>query len=252
MATTPAPAAPGQASIGAFGRLTGVLFNPRPTFEDIARKPSWVVPIMVIIVLQLAVTAVLGQRIGWRSVIERQIAKSASAQKRMEQLSPQQRQDAIDQQAKFAPIVGYVAPPIVLIIVTLIVAGILLGLFNAMASAELDFKTSLGIVSHAWVPSIITALLAILILYLKDPESVDIQNIVASNLGLLFSSESPKWLVSLGESIDIFSFWQIYLLGLGYSVARPRKIKMGTALTYVIVLWALYVVVKVGAAAIFS
>jgi hypothetical protein len=39
---------------------------------------------------------------------------------------------------------------------------------------------------------------------------------------------------------------------LGYSVARPRKIKMGTALTYVIVLWALYVVVKVGAAAIFS
>jgi hypothetical protein len=43
MATaTSAPDA--QASIGTFGRLTGVLFNPKPTFVDIARRPTWLAP----------------------------------------------------------------------------------------------------------------------------------------------------------------------------------------------------------------
>src|SRR5712691_3248497 len=42
MATTPAPAPEPQASISPFGRIIGVLFSPKSTFEDIARKPSWV------------------------------------------------------------------------------------------------------------------------------------------------------------------------------------------------------------------
>jgi hypothetical protein len=248
MATTPAPAAPGQASIGAFGRLAGVLFNPRPTFEDIARKPSWIVPVVAIILVQLAVIAIFTQRVGWQSFFERQAATNS----RIQQMPADQRQNMINQQVKYGPILSYVFVPATFVVATLAIAGLLLGLFNAMASAELDFKTSLGIVSHAFMPSVVGGLLGIVILFLKDPTTVDLQNLVASNLGAVLPDNASKWLVSLGSSFDIFSFWTIFLLGLGYSVARPRKIKMGTALTYVIVLWALYVVVKVGAAAIFS
>ena len=50
MATTTAvsPAAPEpQPQMSAISRMFGVLFSPQKTFEDIVRKPSWIVPMLV-------------------------------------------------------------------------------------------------------------------------------------------------------------------------------------------------------------
>ena len=67
MATTPAPASEAQArSISSFGRIIGVFFSPKNTFEDIVRKPSWVLPIVLLTVLSLAVSFCINQRINWR------------------------------------------------------------------------------------------------------------------------------------------------------------------------------------------
>ena len=42
------------------------------------------------------------------------------------------------------------------------------------------------------------------------------------------------------------------LMAFGYSVARPKKITMSSGLTWIIALWAVYVLCKVGLAAMFS
>lgn len=248
--TTAAPQAP--QSIGAIGRVIGAIVNPRPTFEDIARKPSWLVPLIVLIIVQCAITAIFTQRVGWKAFMEKQIAQSPSAQRRMEQLPPEQRQQIIDRQAQFASIFGYIGVIVGVPVVALIVAAIFMGIFNATSSAELDFKTSFGIISHSYMPGLIAALLGILILYIKPPDQIDIQNLVASNVGAVISGDSPKWLQSLGTSIDIFSFWIIGLMAFGYSVARPKKIKMSSGLTWIIVIWAVYVLCKVGLTAMLS
>lgn len=248
--TTAAPQAP--QSIGAIGRIIGAIVNPRPTFEDIARKPSWLAPLLALIIIQCAITFIFGQRVGWRSFMEKQIAQSAMAQRQMEQLSPEQRQQAIEQRAKIAPIIGYAGIIIGAPLVAVIVSAIFLGIFNAASSAGLDFKTSFGIVSHSYMPGLIAGLLGILLLYIKAPDQIDLQNLVASNVGAALSGDSPKWLQALGTSIDVFSFWIIGLMAFGYSVARPKKVSLSTGLTWVIALWAVYVLVKVGLTAMFS
>src|SRR3954469_10179184 len=35
---------PASAGMGTFSRITGVFFEPGKTFEDIGRRPSWLVP----------------------------------------------------------------------------------------------------------------------------------------------------------------------------------------------------------------
>lgn len=252
MAATTAAVPDAPKPISAIGRIIGAIVNPRPTFEDIARKPTWLAPLLVMIILGLATTYVVGQRVGWSNVIQRQISQSASAQRRMEQLPPDRRAEVISQQAKIAPIIGYAANIIIFPIACLVIAGILMGALNATASAGLDFNTSFGIVTHAYMPSVITFLLAILVMYLKSPDQIDVQNVVASNVGALLSSDAPRWLVSLGGSIDLFSFWMMALMALGFSVARPKKVTMSKALTWVVVFWAVYVVIKVGLAAALS
>jgi hypothetical protein len=255
MGTTPTPA-PGpaaeEAHISTVGRLTGALFSPKATFADIARKPGWIVPVIIGCILSIITTPIIGKRVGWRDVVEKQIASSKRAQERIDSLGAKQKEQAIQRQVAFSPYVGYVIFPLGMFLVALALAGILLGAFNGLAGAELDFKTSLGIVTHSYMPAVIAQLLSIMVLYLKSPDLIDVQNIVASNIGAFLSDDAPKWLTALLTSFDLFSFWTIFLLGLGFSVARPKKISMGRALGTVMAVWALYVILKVGATAIFS
>ncbi len=249
MATTTAavPEAPEQ-HIGAFGRVVGAIVNPRPTFADIARKPSWLVPLLLMIILGLATTAIFSQRVGWRAFMEKQLAQNS----RVQQMTPEQRQQLIDTQSKYAPIYGYVGVVIGTPIALLVVAAIFMGIFNATSSAALDFKTSFGVVAHSWMPYVIAALLGILILYLKPPDQIDLQNLVASNAGTFLSSDAPKWLLALCTSLDVFTFWVLGLMAFAYSVVRPKKIKFGSALTWIVGIWVVLVLVKVGFAAMFS
>jgi hypothetical protein len=248
MATIPAPAAPSQASIGAFGRLTGVLFNPRPTFEDIARKPSWVAPVVAIILIQFAVIAIFSQRVGWRGLMEKKLDENKQAQ----QMPADQREAQLGTMVKVAPYFGYGGVLIGFPLVLLVTAGVLLGAFNGTASANLNFKTAWGVTAHAFFPGFVGGLLGILILFLKDPATVDIEHLVATNLGALVPANSAKWLDTLATSMDLFTFWIIALLAIGFSAANPKKLTTGRAAGTVLVLWALVVLVRVGIAAIFS
>jgi len=249
MATTTAavPEAP-QQHIGAFGRVIGAIINPRPTFEDIARKPSWLVPLLLMIILGLATTAIFSQRVGWRAFMEKQLAQNS----RVQQMTPDQRENLINQQVKFAPIFGYVGVAIGTPIALLVVAAIFMGIFNAASSAALDFKTSFGVAAHSWMPFVVAALLGIVILCLKPPDQIDLQNLVASNAGTFLSSDAPKWLLALCTSLDVFTFWVLGLMAFAYSAVRPKKIKFGSALTWIVGIWVVFVLVKVGFAAMFS
>src|SRR5579864_198431 len=248
MATTTAAVPEAPQHIGAFGRVIGALVNPRPTFEDIARKPSWLLPLLPIFILSLSITYIFGQRVGWRSFMEKQLAQNS----RVQQMTPEQRENMINTQVKVAPIFGYVFGVIGFPIIALIIAAIFMGIFNATSSAALDFKTSFGVVTHSYMPFVIASLLGILILYLKPPDQIDLQNLVASNAGTFLSSDAPKWLLALCTSLDIFTFWVLGLMAFAYSAVRPKKIKFGSALTWIVGIWIVFVLVKVGFAAMFS
>lgn len=250
MAATTAAVPEAPQPIGAFRRLIGVLVSPRATFEDIARKPGWIAPIVVLILLNIVLTTVFSYRVGWYAFIEKTDQQMPSVRQRMEQMKPEQREQMIERQAKLAPISGYVGGVVFTPILLLIAAAVFMGIFNATTSANLDFKTSFGIATHAFLPLALVGLLGILIIFLKPPDAVDLQNLVASNPAVFLSNSAPMWLKSLLTSLDLFTFWVIGLLAFGYSVARPRKIKFGTALKWVTGVWIVVVAIKVGLSAI--
>src|SRR6516162_2911201 len=98
-ASEPEPKGMGEAS-----RLTGVFFEPSKTFEDIAARPGFWVPLILIIVVAIAYLALFAQHVGWERMIRHQFEISSRAQ----QMTPDQREQAISMQLRFAPIFGYV------------------------------------------------------------------------------------------------------------------------------------------------
>jgi hypothetical protein len=246
MATTsslepPAPMNPLQ-------RLMGVFFQPKATFTDIVARPDWILPVVLLCVASLAVIFAFTQRVGWHGYMEKQFAKSSRAQ----QMSAEDREKAIDTQSRYAPYFGYVFGTVGVALSIVVLAAVGLGAFNLTAGAQLKFKTCMAIVAYAWAPFLLAYILAIVVILLKPPDMVDLDNLLASNPGAFLASDAQKWLVVLLGSLDLFVIWTLLLQAVGYSAANPRKISFGHALATLIVVWILWIAVKVGWAAAFA
>ncbi len=245
---TGAPLPDAPAEVSSIGRIFGALFNPKPTFESIVRRPTWVLPIILGCVVFIGVVAAFSYRVGWQGFMEKQFANNS----RVQSMTPEAQQALIEKQVKIAPIFGYVEGVIIPFTSALAVAGVLLGAFTVMGTTKTDFKTSLGIVAYAGTPWLIHGLLSIVIIFLKDPSTVDLQNVLTSNPAAFLSSDAPKWLAALLGSIDIFSFWNIALLGIGFSATNPKKLSFGSAFGTVLAIWSFFVVLKIAVIAAFS
>ena len=248
MATAPIPAREPQAAISPFGRIVGVLFSPKATFADIVRKPSWLLPVAIMIVLGILTAISLNQRMNWRDYVSQQIEKSPRAS----QLTPEQKQQQIEAGAKIAPISTYISVPLVPIVGLLVVTLVMWGAYNLLGGANTDFKTSLGIVSHAFVPSYIASLLFLVVVFLKPVGSVDLENPVATNVAAFLPEGVPKWLDVLCKNVDVFVIWYLLLIAIGFAATNPKKLKGGKSFTIAFTVMAVYVVLRMGIAFIFS
>ena len=80
-----------------------------------------------------------------------------------------------------------------------------------VAHYQLEYSRR-GIVGYGFLPTLVSSLLALLVMYLKPPEDFNIQNPLAFNAGAFMSNDNPLWLKSLAGSFDLFSFWIMSLM----------------------------------------
>lgn len=232
-------------------RLLSVYSEPSRTFEDIDRHGSWFPLYALVMVIALASMYTLTTRMDPQTYMRKAIEMSPLARN----LSEEQIQQAIQRpQSAIQRYSQYVIAPIAGLVVYAICTGVLLLIFVIMG-AQFNFKKCFAFTIWGMAPpGLIVALLGVLFMFIKAPEDLEIDPTanVASNLGLLVSKTQQPVLHSLLSSVDLFSFWTIFLLGLGYSVASKGKLTTGKAAVGVMIPWALYVLGKAGIAAIFS
>jgi hypothetical protein len=232
-----------QPSKGAFERIIGVFFEPTATFADIARSPSFIVPLLLMMVCSCATAVTMMQRIDAEQMVRQQIMKSSRAA----EIPKEQLEKQVEMGSKFAKY-SFFAVPVILPIMLLIFTGVFFIMSNFVFGGSATFKQLFAVVTHAQLPGILLGILTIVVLFLKDPADIDIQNMVATNLGPLISEETSKIGHRLAISMDLFSFWQIFLLGKGISAAG--RLTFGKALMAVLIPWALYVLVAAGLASL--
>ncbi len=244
--SSPLPAPDSQPPVNHFGRIFGALFSPKATFAEVARRPSWIGPMILLTLLSIGVGTLLAQKMDWRSFFEQQNAKNS----RIEQMSPEQKEQVINSQLKYAPAFSYGFGVLGPILGTLLIALVYWGAFNLFTGAGLKYGAAFGITAHAFVPSVISSVLALVTLVLKARGDIDPEHLLASSVGAFLPESAPRWLESLGASLELFWIWCLVLLAIGFSEANPKKIKSGSAIGTVFGLWLLWVLMKVGWAAL--
>jgi hypothetical protein len=245
---TPEPSSDNAAPpLGEVGRITGVFIDPKKAFADIAAKPSWIVPVVLVILISLAALYTYSTRVGW----ERGIRQTLENNSKVQNLPADQREAAVQMQIKFAPL-AYVfvvlGPPLV----ALIVGGVIL-LMCKMGGASLTFKQTFAISAWAALPALISGILTIVVLFLKNPDEYNPLNPLAFNFGAFMEPppNSGKFIYSLATSIDLFTIWKVLLIAVGISVAA-RKVTFSKAVMLVVAPWLIWVLVSSGFAGMFS
>ena len=246
MATTSMSAPEAQPRSNPFGRIVGVFTSPKQTFGSIAERPSWLAPLLLCAVLATCVGAMLNTKMNWGEYIRHK----AEDNPRFAQLSEEQKDQALAGQIKFWSNFSYGVGVVAVPISALIFALIYWGAFNVFRGAGLRFGQSFGIVTHAFLPTAISSILALIVLPLKSYGDVDPENVLATSLKAYLPETAPKTLLALGGSLELFWIWCLVLVAIGFAAANSKKIKPGASFGIVFGLWAVWVLAKVAWAAL--
>lgn len=227
-----------------FARIAGVLFAPAKTFEEIARRPDVLVPLIVIILISYLSTIVFMPRMDWD-------AMTAAQAEAMQKKNPNMSDDDIEQMGKFTKAFGQVMAwigPVLYVIWFLIVAGVLLLAFRLMGG-EGTFKQAFSATVYSWFPLTINAIVMTIVVLARGKfDPMQAATIVKSNPAFLVDMQEQPVLFSLLSSFDIFTIWTIVLLIFGF--AALSKFSRGKAAAIVLTLWIVLIVIKVGFAAL--
>jgi len=240
---------PQPSGMSEISRITGVFFEPSKTFEDVAARPTFWVPLVLVLLFATVYLFLFSQHVGWERMLRHQFEMSS----RTAQMPPEQREAAIQMQLRFVPIFGYVGVLLGVPLFDLVWAAVLLGIVKGIMSVPVRFKQVFAVVCYAAMPSLIFTMLTIAVMFMKNPDDFNMQNPLVFNPGALMDpASSSKFLYSFASSLDVFGIWTLVLIAFGLKAAGGRSITFGGALAAVFVPWGIWVLCKSALAGIFS
>ncbi len=227
----------------ALGRVIGTFFSPGATFQSLAVKPGFLLPLILWTAASLLITNLMLPKIDFDHMIR------STLEKRGQTVPEEKVQSIVSQQKRMAPVlyncIGGVTPTIVTLLVTLVFWGA----FKAFGW-DFGFKQGLAVTTHGFLPGVLGAF--VLIPVLSSRETIDPQAIgdmLRSNLGFLVEKDASPVVHSLLQSVDVFSFWSLFLMTVGFAAAARISRKSAGGLVFG--LWAIFVLGKAGVAAVF-
>jgi hypothetical protein len=222
--------------------LTGIFFEPSRTFEALRARPRFLVAGLILLALAVIVTVLLYTRVDMGQYIRERMERSPRAA----QLSEEQK----DMQVRMGKNFGAVGIPLAVPII--IAGGAALYLLGVMAfGGSITYKKSLAVWAYSSIPpSVLGALIAILVLFLKSPDSIDPEHLVATNPAVLLGEDASTILVAFLGQFDLLRFYGIFLAAVG--LRKVGKLSSSQAWGVVITLWLIGALLRVGSAALFG
>jgi hypothetical protein len=242
---------PGEKKISEIGRVFGVLFSPIKTFQDIGRKPTWLVPLIVVIALTLISQAMVMPRYDFERELDVRMEK---AKEKGIQVDEKTRDMQLAVMKKAGPVMGIVGPLIGIPVVYLVLALIYFAVIR-LSGGALGYVGSFSVVCFTGIPGGIKGLITgFAALGRESVIGSEVQSLVPSNPGFFLSAEKlGPFAHTLMQFLDVFGIWGLALTAIGLaSVSSWTRGKSATLAIIVYVLMALLLSGLAGLGAMFG
>lgn len=215
------------AQMSEVGTLGNIFFEPGATFEDLRRKPRFLIAGFLCILLISLFQYAFIQKVGF----ERFALEPLEANSRIQQMPEDQKKEFFKQQtSSLAKNIRYAIIPIGTLIVFLI-GSLLYWLGTKAMGSSAKFSQGLAVFVYSFFPPIVIATFAnFLILFLKSAEEIDIaasqEGLIHANPSFFLEKGSPV-LSAVLATFDLFAIWGWILAAIGLRIVG--KISSGAA-----------------------
>lgn len=236
--------APVQAPLTETQRVADTFMEPSKTFLDLRRKATFWGPLVIMIIVGIAFSFTVQQKIGWERVFENSLHQNPAKAEKLESAPNAESMKAI--WVKVTSIVSYVYFLPVLIF-TSIYALLLWTTVNFGFGGKASYAQIYAVSMYAGLVINIKFLLGIVAIFAGlAPDSFLINNPVGSNIGYFLSTDAPVFVRAVCNHIDVFEIWSLVLTVIGVSIVA--RVSRGKA-SAVVVGWWLFVVLVTSAIA---
>lgn len=225
---------------GVVSRIVGIFTSPRAVMEDIVAHPNWLIPLIIVLMLGMT-NAYLFTDLGMQAGIE-QVRNNPKMTQEQIDVATKAMQERMASPWRY---VGIVAAPIFIVVACLLIAGVFLFSGNVLLGGEAKFKTIFSVVSWSSLIGVLAAAVNVPIMLAK--QSLE----EATSLSVLLSPDDKNtFLYKLLSKVEIFTIWEIAVMGIGLAVAY--KFSTGKATGIVVAWWLIYVLISVGLSTLFG
>jgi hypothetical protein len=214
MAATDTTSTPAPQPRNLAARFVGVIFSPRATYASVAAFPRWFgVVAMVALLAGGGAFAFMSTDVGKQAWLDAAVRQQESFGRTL----TDQQYDRLEQMSKFAPYFSGLSV-VALPVITIVVAAVFLGVFNALLGGDASFKQVLAIVAHSTVVLPVAQIVALPIAYARETLS-GVTNLMVFFPFLDENSFAARFL----GTIDLIYVWWIVSVAIGLAVLYKRR-----------------------------
>ena len=230
------------------GTLGSIFFEPGRTFEDLRRKPRFVMAALIIALLVMGYAIGLQYKVGesgMRSFISDQIEKNP----RTSSLTSEQKSNAVELQMKISGYTRYAIP--IFILVSFLIGGLLYWGGSKAFGGDGGFLHGLSVFVYSSFPPAVVGMIAnFIVMALKSADEIDLalsqRSLVNANLGFFVNGHSTPVLATLLGTFDLFSIWGWILAAIGLRITY--RLSSGSSWAVVIIIALIGVAFRVAGA----
>lgn len=214
--------------------LLNIFVEPGRTFDDLRRKPRFIIATLVFVLLvgaySFGLTAKIGDE-GLRRVILEQIDKNPQTAN----LSAEQKSSAVDLQMTISKVSTYISP--VFLIIFILLGSLLYWAGGKAFGGEGGFLQAISVfVYSSYAPTLVAMIANFVLLFLKSAEEIDLvanqRGLFQLNPAIFLDGKSMPVLATVISFIDVFAIWGWALAAIGLS----RMNKISTSSAWIIVM----------------
>lgn len=217
------------------GTIGNIFFEPGRTFEDLRRKPRFIIATVIISLLLAAYGFALAAKVGdagIRQFIAEQIDKSPQASS----MNAEAKANAIDLQMKISTIGRYVSP--ILIALVMLLGGLLYFAAGKAFGGDGGVLHGISVFVYSSIPPTVISMIAnFIVLMFKNANEIDLatsqRGVIHANPAVFMNGKAAPILATLVGTLDLFMIWGWVLAAIGLRITN--KISSASAWAIVII-----------------
>ncbi len=216
--------------------LGNIFFEPGRTFEDLRKKPRFIMATVIIALMVTAFSFGLYYKVGddgMRRAATEQLEKSPQTAS----LSTEQKQASVDMQMTIGNVVRYILP--IFVLISMFLGGLFYWLGGKAFGGTSSYMQSLSVWVYASLPPAVIGMIAnFIVLAFKSVDEIDIatasqRGVIQASPAFLLDGKANPVLATLVGTLDLFMIWGWILAAIGLRITN--RISSGSAWAIVII-----------------